>query len=128
MRVFGELACELLGEDLAGWGRENDGGCGIRPFDELRERGYVGGRGFVEERGFCRGACRSAEDAVEGLAPGLGLHDHAGSTAVRSVVDCAVSIVREVAQIVHFEVNQATLTSLAEKGDVEHGEDRKSVV
>lgn len=34
------------------------------------------------------------QDGVQGVAPGLGFHDHAGAAAVRSVVDRVVTVVR----------------------------------
>ena len=63
--------------------------------DLLRER-LAGGRRH-DEQGV---GCPVADDAVERLAPWLGLHDHAGAPAVGRVVDGAVAVVRVVAEVV----------------------------
>src|SRR3712207_5947971 len=74
---------------------------------------------------------RLGEDAVERLAPRLRLHDHSGPAAVRGVVDGAVPVVGEIAQVVNGEVEEPGLLGLAEQGQLEDvevaGEDRDDV-
>jgi hypothetical protein len=41
---------------------------------------------------------------VEGLAPGLWLHQHPRATTVRAIVDCLVLVMRVVAQVVNLNV------------------------
>src|SRR5690606_16739204 len=71
------------------------------------------------------------EDGVEGVAPGLGLHDHAGAAAVGGVVDGVVAVVGPLPQVVQVHVEAATRACLADEGDVQRlqvlGEDRDDV-
>ena len=62
------------------------------------------------------------ENVVERLGPRLRLHHHAGAPAVRGVVDGAVAVVGEVAQVVDADVEQAVLARLADERQVERGE------
>ena len=59
---------------------------------------------------------------VEGLAPRFGPHDHAGSAAVRGVVDGAVPIGGRVAQVVHLHVEQPGRPGLADERQLERRE------
>ena len=64
-------------------------------------------------------------DLVQGLAPRLGLHHHAGAAAVRGVVHGAVTVVSPVAQIVHLHIEDAAIPRLADERDIEHIEERR---
>ena len=102
--------------------------------DQVLPGGQVGGDRLGERRA---GRCGYDEDApvrrdaVQRLAPGLGLHHHAGTPAVGGVVDRAVAVVGPRAQVVDVHVEQAALLRLAGQGQPERcevvGKDRDDV-
>src|SRR3954454_5711120 len=92
-----ELACHRLGERRAA-------GAGD---DQVR---YAARSGRVRPL---------VHDGVQCLAPRLRAHDHALASSVRRVVDGAVAVVGEVAQVVHPQVDQALLTGLADQREAE---------
>ena len=59
---------------------------------------------------------------VERLAPGLGPHHHAGPTAVGGVVDGAMPVVGEIAQLVHANVEQPFAAGLADERELQRGQ------
>src|SRR5262249_3197889 len=63
------------------------------------ERTTAGGH----EQDWCFGA-----DGVDGLEERLGLHDHSRPAAIWIVVDRTMTIVREVAQVVHVIIDRAS--------------------
>ena len=55
----------------------------------------------------------NTNDPVEGLAPGIRLHDHAGATAARGVIDSTMTIVGPVAQVMGVDLDQTIVDSLS---------------
>src|SRR6476469_4383023 len=91
----------------------------------------AGRAGHQQVRLLRRRSGRLGAHVVERLAPRLGPHDHAGAAAVRGVVDGAVPVVGEVAQVVHHDVEQPLLAGIADQRETERrevvGKDRDDV-
>ncbi|GAV94251.1 hypothetical protein ADENT20671_1019 [Actinomyces denticolens] len=64
-----------------------------------------------------------SEDVIEGLPPHVGLHDHAGATAERGVVDGAVAVMRPVAQVVEAQIDEAVLSGAPDEGQIQDAEE-----
>ncbi len=100
----GQLSRHCLGEERPGGRRHDQLG---------RSRGLAGGN-RVRGRG-------QAGYGVDGLAPRLRLHHHAGTAAERRIINGPVHVMSPGAQIMHGDDDFSALHGLADQRDVERG-------